>query len=95
MIERYTLNHYTLTDNETLQEYTTGVSLADCTIPFTDLLNRQDTYIKSYMGLLKSERAKGQALQEKYNELKKDYTKIELFLKEEFDIDINEILEDY
>ena len=48
MKKRYSLGSYTLTDNQFGRTYTTGVSLADCTIPFEELLNRLNNYVDYY-----------------------------------------------
>ena len=39
MSDRFLLKPYELIDNSKRETYTTGVSLADCTIPFESILN--------------------------------------------------------
>ena len=42
MSDRFLLKPYELIDNSKRETYTTGVSLADCTIPFESILNNND-----------------------------------------------------
>ena len=91
---RYKLGAYSLSDNETGREYQTGVSLADCTIPFEDLLNRQDNYIKHYRERSKKFERINKHLSDENAVLNKQLDKISDWLSEEFDIDIQEVLSD-
>lgn len=92
-MKRYSLKSYSLIDNDKNHEYTTGVSLADCTIPFEDLLNKQDKEINFYQGKYRKMRQELKSLKEDNKNLSSDLDKISDFLMEEFDIDIQDILE--
>lgn len=94
MVDRYVLKSYELIDNESNNTYTTGVSLADCGIPFADLLNRQDNYIKFYNSRTRKYSKQINELEEKVKELESDIDKVDNFLKEEFDLTFKQILEE-
>lgn len=94
MVERYVLKAYELIDNESDNTYTTGVSLADCGIPFAELLNRQDNFIKFYTSRYRKQEKQIKSLEEKVEKLESDIGKVDNFLKEEFDLDFNMILEE-
>ena len=93
-MKRYKLGAYELTDNETGREYRTGVSLADCTIPFEALLNRQDNYLKHYReGRIKLQR-ENRRLSDENTQLNEQLDKVSDWLMEEFDINLEEVLSD-
>jgi len=77
MTERYEmLDSYTLHDYEDCRSYTTGVSLADCGIPFVELLNRLDNYRqfhKENQIKCQRENKKLWAKLEEYEKLLKDF----------------------
>ena len=91
MVERWSLDSYTLIDNENDKRFTTGVSLADCTIPFADLLNRESNYVKFYQKELVEAR-------EKIKELEKQIEGTDYLLKRfEFlyDESVDEMVDNY
>lgn len=92
-MKRYNLGAYTLTDHKKGQEYTTGVSLADCTIPFEDLLNKQDNYINYYTQKYRETQKKLEKSLEENTELKETIRKLEEIIECEFDMNIKEFLE--
>jgi len=92
-MKRYKLGAYALTDNETGQEYRTGVSLADCTIPFEDLLNRQDNYLKHYREVRSKLQRENKRLSDENTQLNEQLDKVSDWLMEEFDINLEEVLE--
>lgn len=65
-VDRWSMpDGYTLVDNESDREYTTWVSLADCTIPFVYLLNRESNYVKFYQKELAEARERISELEKK------------------------------
>ena len=92
-MKRYKLRAYSLTDNKKNQEYTTGVSLADCTIPFEDLLNKQDNYINYYTNKYHETQKKLKKSLEENTTLKETIRKLEEIIEYEFDMNIQEFLE--
>lgn len=93
-MKRYKLGAYELTDNETGREYRTGVSLADCTIPFEVLLNRQDNYLKYYREVRSKLQRENRRLSDENTTLNEQLDKISDWLMEEFDINLEEVLSD-
>ena len=86
-MKRYKLGAYALADNETGHEYRTGVSLADCTIPFEDLLNRQDNYLKHYREVRSKLQRENRRLSDENTTLNEQLDKVSDWLMKEFDIE--------
>jgi len=88
--ERWKLHSYVLEDTENSYEYRTGVTLADCTIPFEDLLNKSDGESKYYRNKTRELRKQ---LKESEKELEK-FDKLKEFLRTEFDLDYDMLIEE-
>lgn len=85
--KRWILSSYTLEDNTNNNEYHTGVSLADCTIPFEKLLNTYEDELLFY-------REKYRLFRKESKEYKKKFDNLNKFLKEEFDLDYDLLIEE-
>lgn len=90
-MKHYELKHYSLIDNKTGTEYTTGISLADCTIPFEDLLNKQSNYIDYYMERYYKTQKLLKKSTEEIKALKTTLNQLEEFLLEEFNMTIEDV----
>ena len=90
---RYKLNNYALQDNITGHDYYTRVSLADCTIPFEELLNKQDKLINKYQELYHITKHELDEEKRKNKEHIDNMERLESFMMDEYDIDLREILD--
>ena len=82
---------YTLFDSENGKRYRTGVSLADCGIPFVDLLNRESNYVSFYRGNYVDERELNRRLEKHL----KEYEELHRLFEEMYDSCVEDMVRDF
>ena len=84
-------DNYTLFDSERGRRYSTGVTLADCGIPFVDLLNRESNYARFHKENYEKEKEENRKLKKQISEFEELHRRFE----EMYDSPVEEMVRDF